>query len=395
MKTQRAFRLLCRLSLAVMCAFAIGMVLLPMNGSIAAAFLAISAVVVCVLIERGHHYAVEEAVREQVQPLELALIEQRKRGVEGLDTLCTRVMPIWVKNIELARRQTEESITDLSQRFDGLNRKLSDAVDVSRGAAAGAEVGGSVREILDKSHDQLGDVLSSLRRSLETKQEILKEITNLSNFTDQLKRMAEDVGSIAAQTNLLALNAAIEAARAGESGRGFSVVADEVRKLSGQSAEAGAHMRQTVDQVNSAIASTLRASEEFSRVDAETVAQAETVVQTVLTEISDATEGLANSAHQLQEDSAGIGSEISDVLVSLQFQDRVSQILTHVEDDIGKLDTLLLEHEQSVQESGDSAPIDTAAWLAQLRDKYTTEEQRAIHQGDDSNAVAESTITFF
>lgn len=394
MKTQRAFRLLCRLSLATLVAFAIALTVLSLHWAIAATFLLISAVVVTVLIERGHHYAVEAAVREQMQPLEQALLEQRKRGVEGLDTLCTRVMPIWAKNIDLARHQTEESITALTERFAGLNDKLNEAVRISRGESAESQSGG-VSGILDKSHQELGDVLSSLRRSLEAKQAILKEITSLSDFTEQLKRMAEDVGSIAAQTNLLALNAAIEAARAGESGRGFSVVADEVRKLSGQSAEAGAHMRQTVEQVNSAIASTLRASEEFSRLDAETVAQAETVVQTVLSEISQATEGLTNSAHQLQDDSVQIGAEIADVLVSLQFQDRVSQILGHVKDDIEKLDGLLLEHEQSVQDATEATPIDTAAWLAQLKDRYTTEEQRLVHEGGESNAAPESSITFF
>lgn len=59
-------------------------------------------------------------------------------------------------------------------------------------------------------------------------------IDTLSDNTQQIGTVVDEIKSIADQTNLLALNAAIEAARAGELGRGFAVVAAEVRALAGR-----------------------------------------------------------------------------------------------------------------------------------------------------------------
>ncbi len=256
---------------------------------------------------------------------------------EQFGALCTDVIPIWSKQVSIARTQTEEAINALAGRFAGIAEKLEGAVNASNEAAGGIE-GGGIVSILELSRQDLDAITQSLRMALGNKRALMDEVTQLVTFTEELRKMATDVASIAGQTNLLALNAAIEAARAGEAGRGFAVVADAVRALSNQSGETGKHITEKIEAVNTAIGTTLKAVNDTSELDAQTIRNGEATVAAILQRFKMAAEGLESSAQILQQEGRGIQHEVAEVLVSLQFQDRVGQILTHVQNDMEKLE---------------------------------------------------------
>jgi len=311
-----------------------------------------------------------------------------------LDELLLGAMPIWAKQLESSRQQTETAIISLTNRFTGISERLQDTVQASQHAAGeldGQNADGALK-VLAQSDSELSQVIDSLKATQASRDQTLSQVRGLTAYTGELRTMAADVAAIAAQTNLLALNAAIEAARAGEAGRGFAVVADAVRSLSSKSSETGQQMSAKVDIINSAITQLVQAASSGADQDTHSVATSEQSIQHVLERFQNITRSLAESADLLKQESYGIRDEMSEVLVSLQFQDRVSQILTHVRDNIDALHAHLLQASQSPDQA---VAIDARQWLARMESTYATDEQRRVHHGESAAQRNSQEITFF
>ncbi|MGF1714059.1 methyl-accepting chemotaxis protein [Photobacterium chitinilyticum] len=232
---------------------------------------------------------------------------------------------------------------------------------------------------------------------MQAKEEMLAQVRHLASYTEELDSMALDVAKIAEQTNLLALNAAIEAARAGDQGRGFAVVAGEVRKLSQLSGETGKHIRDKVLLINQAMADTVNIAEQSARQDAQAEAASETNIESILANFKQLASELSNSTSLLQDKNMDIQQEISGVIVSLQFQDRASQIITQVEMNLDKLQAEITDYESEQHNDDEAHRLDVTNWLNEMKRDYVAQEQHLNHEKDEANTMSsqDSEITFF
>ena len=107
---------------------------------------------------------------------------------------------------------------------------------------------------------------------------------------------------------------------------------------------------------------------------------------------------METTADQLRDSSIGIKDEVEQSLVQFQFQDRVSQILSHVRDNIQSFPEFLKRGELEFQEHGKLVPIDWEELLDQLHSSYATIEERMNHESNSSRTTSEansSELTFF
>jgi len=141
-----------------------------------------------------------------------------------------------------------------------------------------------------------------------------------------------------------------------------------------------------VQLVNEAIHGALQAADQGALADEQALGQAQHSVAGILEGFQRVTGDLADTANTLRRQHQGIQQEVAESLVSLQFQDRIGQMLGHVRQDMERLERHLATGPEH---------LDAQDWLDNLASTYTTAEQHAVHGGKSSQAPADSDITFF
>ena len=349
----------------------------------------ISAVIINRVSSASNKNANAQHVREE---------ENVQEYVEALENLCKQMLPILSRQIESSNIQTEQSINELSGGFAELSSRLEDVISASETKSNSLGDGQGVLSLFSESQSSLQTVIDSLESSLSLENRLLNEVQSLSEQSQELNEMAGAVGQIADQINLLALNAAIEAARAGEHGRGFAVVADEVRKLASMSAETGQQMIEKVNNIGAAVNETLKQTEESIGHNRAAVDDGKNTIESVFSRLQGTIQTLQDDSSSLRSAGEDIKNEISNVLVSFQFQDRVSQILKKVLSDMSAMVDNVNGSQLQRLENNILIPVDYESQVQEMQNSYTTEEQHynhtssQVHRGPD---VAETDLTLF
>ena len=280
---------------------------------------------------------------------------------QGLAPLLRDVLPAWQYQVDLVKNHTEQAVTQLTTSFSSVLEQF-DLAGIGGSAIHGKD--DSTISLLTLCERELQPVVLSLTSLIEGKDTLVANVRQLAQDTLELQSMSAEVRSIAAQTNLLALNAAIEAARAGESGRGFAVVAAEVRALSQRSADTGQRISNRVGQITAIMKSTLATAEESTKQDKRAVSLSGELVEHVLGHVRK----LGASADSMHEHGMVVRSEVEKLMMAMQFQDRVSQILIGVHDNM----TLM---QQTLEQLDSQAPPSSGDWLRAMNETSTMDDQ--------------------
>ena len=358
----------------------------------------VASLFVGIRLDKLHSKAEPESasVIDETENVESAPTEQ---WMHDLSTVIIKVVEVSNLQIENSRQQTEEAITQMSSRFTSLVSRLNSALDAATLSNASVpDIDGAESTLLDNvfinSRVQLSGVINSLAEALVNRKSSFEQLKLLADDTAVLKGMAEGVEKIASQTNLLALNAAIEAARAGEVGRGFAVVADEVRSLSVQSGTTGKQISQSINHFTESVGNTMTQATEAMEKDLLLEEQGSQTITEVLQSLEWMTKGMSESSEILKSESVAIVQEVNEVIMSLQFQDRTSQILIHVVEGLSELPRIINEQMEKVIR-GDEAGLNVDKILSTLKMNYTTAEEVALHDGEAVSGVIEDDVELF
>lgn len=270
---------------------------------------------------------------------------------EGPRLMVAEVVPVWKRHVDASRQAVEDSVGSLLESFSQLcdsvmavGRRATDGRDEPLDPARAAEVDLPAYDAVltrlitavDVTHQRRERLLGQLAASL----------AHMEDLEADLRSLCLPHSGLASRLDHLNITRQSIAGLAQE-------VAEDTRSD---------HARQdtAVDLARHAL---LDMTREYAR-----------------------SAGVAREVHALSQH---IEQDLERLLVSMQFQDRLSQMLDNVAADMARFTDWMARNEHA-------SHADAMHWLAQLERSYTMETQRALHRGDPvESGDPASTIEFF
>ena len=303
---------------------------------------------------------------------------------------------------ELQRAQVifAEAITKLVGSFhamtDQSKRQQELGLQIINHGSGMQNDGTDFQSFTRQTSETLSIFVDSVIDNSKTAMQLVEMTDRISGQVRDILGMLGEIEGISKQTNLLALNAAIEAARAGEAGRGFAVVADEVRDLSGRTAHFSRQIRERVGSVQKSIVDAETAITKMASQDMTFALTSKQNVDKAMTHIEEMNDSTNSTVAELQHIAEAMEFSAAQAVMSLQFQDMVTQLIGHVSKRLDELHDITRDIEGASALVQDNASSGFAPQQAeQLRAHLSTVLARLdqIHDNTSNNPVRQESFS--
>ncbi|MFT4114995.1 methyl-accepting chemotaxis protein [Silvibacterium sp.] len=267
----------------------------------------------------------------------------------------------------------ETSVLDVCSSFQGVasRAKATSTRTVSFLANDGQSSGGvSFEALIQNCSDTLVTILEVIVETGDVSRRAVERVQQMDESAAAIRTSIQQLEAISRENRMLVINARIEAAHAGEQGAGFGVVAVEVASQTEKMQSVTALVDSLAAELRTLAASALADLKQMQQRVQQRVEQCRRDVEHSLDALRRAHQVMQSTLTGITEDGAALATEIDAGIRGMQFQDRVSQRIAHVVEDLEIIERRLHELARNGVLSGGDPDAEFSA--------YTMQEEREL-----------------
>jgi methyl-accepting chemotaxis protein len=288
------------------------------------------------------------------------------------------------KQLKSTSQQIETSVVEVCNNFQGIAERARSTTDRTRGFLSSEHEGPANRKsfggLIRNCGETLVKILTTTEQAGEVSRRAIERIQQMDKSSEMISAALEKLERIAHENKMLAMNARIEAAHAGVLGAGFAVVAVEVVAQTERAQEVTNQVSDLIANLRSLAATTAQDLQRMNEQDSLRLNQCKSEVEESLRDMESAHGEMETMLAGMTEEGALLANDIGSAVRGLQFQDRTSQQLAHVVEDLDTLQAKLTTRfgdvtgEQAASHDGFSG--------------FTMKEEREVAGMDDEESGA-------
>lgn len=299
------------------------------------------------IVDAANDHEDEAAGSAEVVPIKAAADVHPE--VEGGHALDQKLYEAVLSAIIELLPETSLMVTDnadlLSEKFRTLagsasaqSEKVKEIVSISESLELGGEA-----ITIEQFNMLFNETLSgAIEKMIQVAKMAMTMVYSMDEAIGQLKDVNSSVAGIqkiTRQSNILALNATIEAEKAGEVGKGFAVVACEVKEIAKSINSVSEDIRTKISAIVDSMDEGYGTLRELATTDMSDNIVAKERLEGLTKALLDQNDSFKKVLRETADKSDEISGYISQMTISMQFQDRVAQ---QIENTVGLLDKMVV-----------------------------------------------------
>jgi len=291
------------------------------------------------------------------------------------------IFSVWgslvTQSIDISEVGVSDTLTNLSQITNALN-------------VLSQTNGKENNNYIDKSNiDNLQSALKDLEALLNAKGDMLKLMSESETNIKQITQNVSALTQLTLETRILSLNASVVARKAkDEAGLKFNVIATEISNFSDKLNNNNLQINRSVKDFGATFTTFVQANTSSNDNEQKVLNNVQTMLFDLLGNLSNSISQLQTQHQSIVEGIDLINERLKSTLITLQFQDRMKQILTNISNDMGIL-------AQRIEENKN---YDIDEHIKMLQESYTTIEEKLATGSDihhDEENIENGGLMFF